>query len=820
MPKRTVLSVLFVLSVLSTSLPASAESPYIYGTHFWREGENLDCFNGKVGWITELKTAPEYAAIDQTAWKRIVDEGHTIILRVDYDGDNTWAPSPDLNETYASRYAHWAERFKDYCHIYIIGNEDGVNYDCFKAVRNAIHAVQPEAILCPGAPGDHLQPTIDLKDYIDGYVVHGVSTGWIPGVDAAWPSAKTKPIYVTETAGDPPMPADRMRTQLAEINAWNTTHAHKVQAVCKFVYYEYGQEYSSQQMEPMQSDDFREATATTSYLNSYANPYIGVTNVSVSCNTETSATIAWDTNASATAQIEYWRDGERTQNWSSFQSSYTTSHSIALTGLTPGVSYSYMIKSWATDRPLSLADVRGFVQIGPGTGTISGAVRDRAGKPIDGARVVRNPGGYAYYSDAGGSYVIRGVPAGSYSLQFFSSEVGQRSIAGVSVSSGATSALDAALSQKTNHLTNTGFESGTTGWTAYSAGLGSQSGSWFGGITAHTGSAFVGTATNGPGSSGGVYQRVAVPNASGYAARVYSCIYRGDCPYIEVKSRVGIDPTGGTNPGAGSVVWSSYDYGFTPWDWLWKELVTPSVTVSGGYATVFLDYAQLVSPGWHIDCFDDAGLYGPALQTQAVATVSDLKQVEDGVPVSVSGRIATTNRTDFGDRIYIEDPDRVAGIVVYFTGSPSVSEGNAVSVTGTMTTVNGERAITQATVTASSGTAVGPLGIVNRAVGGGAGGGYNAGPPAVGQRGVLGGVGLNDVGLLVRVFGTVQSHGTGYVMLTDGSGAAIKIDTSHVSPQPGDGQFIAATGVVSVETSGADLAPVVRARRSSDVQPL
>jgi len=171
------------------------------------------------------------------------------------------------------------------------------------------------------------------------------------------------------------------------------------------------------------------------------------------------------------------------------------------------------------------------------------------------------------------------------------------------------SEADLSYRPSANFLLNPGFETGTlSNWTTYGSIDGLLSGSWFAGITAHTGSWFIGSAADGQTKSGGVYQRVAVP-AGSYQARVWSRVYHGGNPEDSARSRVGIDPTGGTNPAAAAVVWSPFDSQPVEYYSEWRELVSPAVSSPGGYVTIFLDAQQTNAAGWHINCFDDAGVY-------------------------------------------------------------------------------------------------------------------------------------------------------------------------------------------------------------------
>lgn len=180
-----------------------------------------------------------------------------------------------------------------------------------------------------------------------------------------------------------------------------------------------------------------------------------------------------------------------------------------------------------------------------------------------------------------------------------------------------------ALAEGPNLLANPGFEEGDlSGWTTWGQVDGVQTGPWFGGIEAHSGDYFEGSAANWGTKNGGLYQRVAVQPGQTYVGRVWSCLYWIGGTEADTRSRIGLDPTGGTNPGAGSVIWSEWDtWGEEGTPQHWEEL-SVEAAASGAYMTLFLEFEQnLVAnpPGgqWHINCFDDAELRttGPILTT-------------------------------------------------------------------------------------------------------------------------------------------------------------------------------------------------------------
>lgn len=169
---------------------------------------------------------------------------------------------------------------------------------------------------------------------------------------------------------------------------------------------------------------------------------------------------------------------------------------------------------------------------------------------------------------------------------------------------------DLSYASASNYLFNAGFESGTlANWTPYGRTDGTQTGSWFGGISARSGSWFFGSAANWDTKSGGLYQRVIANAGKHYQASAWSRIFWSGNSSTSTQARVGIDPNGDTNPSAASVVWSSTDMQPSSDTSRWVQLITPTVTCSTGVLTIFLDYTQSNPPGWHINSFDDAGVY-------------------------------------------------------------------------------------------------------------------------------------------------------------------------------------------------------------------
>jgi len=110
--------------------------------------------------------------------------------------------------------------------------------------------------------------------------------------------------------------------------------------------------------------------------------------------------------------------------------------------------------------------------------------------------------------------------------------------------------------------------------------------------------------------------------------------------------------------------------------------------------------------------------------------------------------------------------------------------GDVVDVVGTVSTVNGEKVITNAnTVQRSETTPLAPLGMANRGMW----------------------EGLSNTGLYVEVWGQVDAVGADYFTLTDGSGRLLKVYGSATA-----GTYVRVTGAAGAEIVAGNTIPVVR----------
>ena len=248
---------LVALLLMTLGRPGWADSPWIYGIHWWGhwEGQPIDATPGQLfncptygGWTVETIithsdyhwTAPFFLPLYQELY---TNKNMSIITRIDYEWGET---VPSLSEPY---YSGWADSCVDvvntlgpYCHIWQIGNEANVMSEArnwpenriypaqyaqvYRDVRNAIHASANgspagEHIVCIAAPSpggagglrwmsgaDWLGQVLDAipDDEIDGVGIHSYG-GSISGFHESYSTLLAElttrglhdvPVYMTE----------------------------------------------------------------------------------------------------------------------------------------------------------------------------------------------------------------------------------------------------------------------------------------------------------------------------------------------------------------------------------------------------------------------------------------------------------------------------------------------------------------------------------------------------------------------------------------------------------------------------------------------
>lgn len=286
-----------------------------------------------------------------------------------------------------------------------------------------------------------------------------------------------------------------------------------------------------------------------------------------------------------------------------------------------------------------------------------------------------------------------------------------------------------------------------------------------------------------------IRQQVAVTPGKAYRATAWFCdVFSppdpSNPPYDTVKGRVGLDPTGGTEPGYieganfvsdPDVYWG--DWAYTTVNQIRYNKASAVCVATGPTMTVYLQHHYDPYP-WVFMAFDDVA-FEEALPPPT--TCAECKTSEIGYPATLEGVIVTL-RQGIGDDIfgYVEDADSKAGIRVQCSDMiwpDTIDVGTPVDVVGALA-VNSDNELyiaAKSITTATSDGIIHARGMSNARLGG----------ATLGlQMGVEDGAGANNIGLLARTWGRVtavyppDSFDAFSVMIDDGSNLVAGMDDS------------------------------------------
>ncbi len=182
------------------------------------------------------------------------------------------------------------------------------------------------------------------------------------------------------------------------------------------------------------------------------------------------------------------------------------------------------------------------------------------------------------------------------------------------------------------------------------------------------------------------------------------------------------------------------------------------------------------------------------------------KTLTDGTELTepIIDKVVTRTFPEFG-YFYIQELGAGFGLRIKTAACPN--PGDTVTITaGTLQTVECQRYIDNASYTIlAHNEASKPVGMPNKVVGGGDFL-YDEGPPISGQQGFWDGSGLNNIGMLIRVWGRVVEIDTRpiplYYFIDDGSGVEMAVDL-EVAPNQAIpftstvGDYVYVTGISS-----------------------
>ena len=190
---------------------------------------------------------------------------------------------------------------------------------------------------------------------------------------------------------------------------------------------------------------------------------------------------------------------------------------------------------------------------------------------------------------------------------------------------------------------------------------------------------------------------------------------------------------------------------------------------------------------------------GPYYYGSGISSIAAATNNPDGTVVQITQYMIIS--ATFNGRFYIQEENRTRGLRC--DAHTVLPVGTRVKIKGTLATDNGERYLTNVTIVESvAGTAPRPFMMRTNGLGGASPNQYTPG--------FSNNSNIFNAGLLVRVAGRVKSIGSGYCVISDGTGGALTVrSTKTVSV----GAFIGATGVVVPQGSVCEL----RTRSQSDV---
>lgn len=228
-------------------------------------------------------------------------------------------------------------------------------------------------------------------------------------------------------------------------------------------------------------------------------------------------------------------------------------------------------------------------------------------------------------------------------------------------------------------LVNTGFESGLSPWTTFGDTDGVVD-SGFYNITPHGGSKMFGAGINNGTQDGGAYQQVDVCDGAELEVTTYIYTRQVGGANWDVNCRIGIDPTGGTNPGSSNVVWTNWENSQNAWSQIGLTGAN-SVTADGTTATIFLDHWHKWGLSTNVTLFDDVELTatGGSGGTPTISLSTSSLSPSATAGTSPSNDSFTVSNSGSGTLVYTVS-DNVSWLSVSPTSGTSTGEADTITV--------------------------------------------------------------------------------------------------------------------------------------------
>ena len=255
---------------------------------------------------------------------------------------------------------------------------------------------------------------------------------------------------------------------------------------------------------------------------------------------------------------------------------------------------------------------------GAARGSVAGVVESAREERMAGAVLCLNPGAYWSRARSDGTYEIAGAPSGVYDLYAFRHDREGAVVRGIEIRGGDRFEQDVFMEKLAapRFPENAGFEgpglevAALVGWKRYGEFDGVASSGWHpelpehpDGVSARTGKGFAGSIAGSNVKNGGICQTLGVDEGAAYEASVWVYTYQSDEGTTgDVVNRLGVDPSGGTDPEGPYVLWTPY----RPSHREWSRLSLRSVAIDDRM-TIFLDQRQVHGLMWNLNLFDDVG---------------------------------------------------------------------------------------------------------------------------------------------------------------------------------------------------------------------
>ncbi len=292
-------SLLTAIALLVTPLHGAADSPWLYGIHWYGEpgGSQVEAMTGGRG-IWSLETVQTNSDLWwSAAWQRdyrfttMIQRGHALIVRIERNWGET-VPFPQNLTAYLASVQQAAAELAGVARIWQVGNEMNIlaewggqvltpqqYVDTFRQVRTAIKSVatplgEQVVLVGPVSPGDIVPGVrhtggaeylsavcalLDPNDF-DGFALHAYAAPWHGVSDSRGELQASyltqlavlrehgfagKPVYLTEwarpveplSAASEAVSAQFLQAALVDLHGWNTLPlAQPITAACWFIY--------------------------------------------------------------------------------------------------------------------------------------------------------------------------------------------------------------------------------------------------------------------------------------------------------------------------------------------------------------------------------------------------------------------------------------------------------------------------------------------------------------------------------------------------------------------------------------------------------